>query len=271
MFKIFTYSLLGAMSLNCAAHALTYGPYPQETYTTCGSAGAAKAVVILSDGTATADAKTVCAYIAKQGAYGVVAAYRQPGTMGWPAQWQDGQTAIRFLRSKGFKSVGLVGLGLGGYSALGIDLYPGIQHYDPADPKHEAGLHPALSPQPDWVVAISPFNNLYDPALNQSLIADLVKTIPLPAEDAKGIATPIANLRTEAAPLTIVHGSNDKIVNIAQSRQFAAPLKQIGNDVIFHKTAFGHDFQGLTTPQINGILQLIGNRLKQAKPAAAQE
>ncbi len=271
MFKIFSYSLLATMSLTCTAHALTYGPYPQETYTTCGSAGAAKAVVVLSDGTATADAKTVCAYIARQGAYGVVAAYRQPAAMGWPAQWQDGQTAIRFLRSKGFKSVGVVGLGLGGYSALGIDLYPGIQHYDPADPKHEADLYPALSPQADWVVAISPFNDLYDPTLDQSLVNDLLRTIPLPGNDAKGIATPLANLRTEAAPLTIVHGSNDKIVNVAQSQQFAAALKKIGNDVIFHKTAYGHDFQGLTTAQVDGILQVVGNRLKQAKPATAQE
>ena len=59
--------------------------------------------------------------------------------------------------------------------------------------------------------------------------------------------------------------------NVAQSEQFAAPVTKIGNDVIFHKTAYGHDFQGLTTSQVNGILALIGNRLKQAKPATARE
>jgi acetyl esterase/lipase len=257
--------LLTAMSATLAS-AQTYGPYPEQTFKTCGDLKSHTAVAIMHGGwnltdnsPAEVDVDKVCAYVASHGAFGITFGYRLTPTSGWPAQLQDAQLMVRWLRYHGYKEVGAVGLSSGAYNMVDADLVQKTLGNSATDPRSESALYPLRSSSPDWVVAISPFSDLTDPTLYPAAIDGLIRNLPFTNRNtAQIIASPISRVRSDAAPMIVIHGTADTVVPMAQSEQLTEAIEKVGGRVTFVKTPYRHVFQALTPYQIHTILNWVG-------------
>lgn len=146
------------------AQQASYGPYQEETYIASGDPKSTTAVAIMhggwdvGGGDNTVEVKRISNALAQRHVYVVSFNYRlaRPGAgQGWPAQWQDAQLMMRFLRSKGYSRVGIVGLSAGAYNALGVAFKGSTIYWGATDPKREAVLYPGRS-GPDFAASLSP-------------------------------------------------------------------------------------------------------------------
>src|SRR5271155_5519594 len=107
---------LAAMVLAADATAAGYGPYPEETYQTCGASNAPVAVELIHGGawasgdSSASETQLLCRYLGANGIYVVAVDYRLSKTAPWPAQLQDVQLALRYLR---LSSIATRGGGIG--------------------------------------------------------------------------------------------------------------------------------------------------------------
>ncbi len=131
----------------------------------------------------------------------------------WPQNLHDCKTAVRWLRQNGARygidpeRLGVMGGSAGGHlSALVGVTGP------------EAGLDPK-EPLGTVSCRVSAVVDLYGPIL--------LGTGPVPAE---GVPpdSPLKYLTRQSPPFRLLHGSEDKGVPLARSREFAAALKQAG-------------------------------------------
>lgn len=264
--KLFTTALL-ATCLSGAVQAASYGPYPAETYSTCGSPTATVAVELVHGGgdyrgdNTLAPNPTICAYLAAHGVYVLSVNYRLATAFGqgWPAQWQDAQLGVRWLRYHGFKRVGVVGWSAGGYNVLGATFEYGTIFSPPTDPKNEAGLYPRLSSVPDFTVDISGFTNLADNGLPPAIEPDLTRGMPAANSRAVRDATAsvLTYVRPNIPPLLIIHGSNDNIVPVRQTQELMTALQAAGGSAKLILTTGKHVFIGLTPAQQDMVLRNV--------------
>jgi len=245
---------------------IAYGPDPAQQLDLClpgaDTGGKRPAVVLIHGGYWTVGDKSAHAWLCQMAAsQGIVAAtinYRLANASPhnrWPAQVVDAQLAVRWLRSRagefGVDPAKICALGdsAGGHIALYI---AAVGHTVPGD---NAGELPRVSSK--VACAIDDFgpvdlstNTLWPP--DQQLFGSDGKTRPTDQERA---ASPLFLIGPTTPPVMIVHGRDDKSVNIDQSMQLADRLKQ--EHVPVRLTVFdgGHEFAGLSTQQILAIQQ----------------
>jgi acetyl esterase/lipase len=266
--------LAALLLLARAAHAqsASYGPYPEETYLASGDPTSTTAVAVMhggwdvGGGDNTVEVKRICAALALRHVYVVSFNYRlaTPGAhQSWPAQWQDAQLMMRFLRSKGYARVGIVGLSAGAYNALGVAFKGSTIYWAATDPKREAMVYAGRS-GPDFAVALSPFSNLNDPKLAPLAVRRLTEGIApgyaLISQTIKNsMASPISMLRGDTAPILVIHGSNDPVVPIEQSQTLAAEMSYIQGNFKFVQTTGRHVLGGYDAAGLAQLYQLIGD------------
>jgi acetyl esterase/lipase len=267
-------TILAVMALLASpalAKSASYGPYPEQTYTTCGSSTGKVAVALMHGGwndTGYDDRGPVavlCKYLGQHGIYAVSFDYRLTTTEGqeWPSQWQDAQLVIRWLKKAGYSRVGFVGLSAGGYNALGVAFSPNTIFWETTDPLRETWLYPRYTSTPDFVVAVSPFSDLNDPKLLHPAIRLLTKNIfgsssNISQQVRNSVASPLIRLHSDIPPLLVFHGLNDKLVPAQESETLSEVMTSIGGKnmrLVLHNGA--HLFEGLTLNEKLGLYQQI--------------
>jgi acetyl esterase/lipase len=229
---------LAAVFLAVQVHAASYGPYPEETYQTCGAATSPVAVEIIHGGAwasgSTGDPAiySLCQYLGATGIYAVAVNYRLERTASWPAQLQDTQLALRWLRThSAAQRIGVIGVSAGGHIALLMGETPATTQFAATDPDGEAKLLTSVSNTPDFVVDVSGPTDLTDPGLLPGNVRLLIQGIQMSAQAARGFASPITHLTADMPPLLISHGLQDHTVPISQSDAFTRAAIQAGISV----------------------------------------
>jgi acetyl esterase/lipase len=224
---------LAVVLLVADANAASYGPYPGETYQTCGASNAPVAVVLIHGGAwATGNsnlAQPLCRYLGANGIYVIAVDYRLSPVAPWPAQLQDVQLSLRYLRlSSTAKRVGVIGTSAGGQIALSAGEAAGTIQFATTDPMHEAVMLPGVSDRPDFIVDISGPTDLTDPKLLPTDVALLVRGLGMNPVAARAFASPIAHLTADLPPTLISHGIQDTLVPVEQSDEFVRAARQSG-------------------------------------------
>jgi len=226
---------LAAMFLAVQANAASYGPYQDETYQACGAATSPVAVEIIHGGAwasgyaGSSATLSLCQYLGANGIYAVAVNYRLSPTAPWPAQLQDVQLAMRWLRTRSAsRRVGVIGLSAGGHLALFMGETFGTKKFAATDSYGETQLMPGVSDRPDFIVDVSGPTDLTDAKLLPRGVALLVKGIAMAPGAARAFASPIAHLTSTIPPILISHGLQDRTVPVGQSDEFVNAARQAG-------------------------------------------
>jgi acetyl esterase/lipase len=196
---------------------------------------------------ALADFPKVLAALAAEGFTVASLEYRLSGEARFPAQLQDANAAIRFLRAHATqyridpKRVGVWGGSAGGHLAA----LAGVTCRDTAlDPK--AG-------QDGCVQAVVTWYGVYDFAAMTAASADdaaaaklLGCSGPCSAEALRSVS-PITYINSKDPPFLLIHGTDDKTVPVAQSHEGEAALRKAGVPVeAVYLPGVDHSFIGKT-------------------------
>jgi acetyl esterase/lipase len=225
---------LPILALSFSANATGYGPYLDETYDTCGPSDAKTSLILIHGGAwigGTAEniqVTSLCKYLGLRNIYVVAVNYRLAGATAWPAQLQDAQFALRWLRQGPAKRVGVIGLSAGGQVALSMAFAPGTTMYARTDPKTESALLPDKSDRPDFVVDISGPTDLTEEGLLPAGVRYLTRGTGMSRTAAQAFASPIVHITTEIPPLLVIHGISDPLVPVSQSDDLIAALTDAG-------------------------------------------
>jgi|LakMenE07Oct09ns_1017277.scaffolds.fasta_scaffold00190_9 acetyl esterase/lipase len=175
-------------------------------------------------------------------------------TTQWPAQFQDVQNAIRWVRSNAVNfridpnRIGVGGDSAGGHLALMVGANPNTI---PGDRSH---LHSNFSPSASCIL------DVFGPCdLGGAKMKDLIGVLPLfnntTYEQNPGLyqsASPIYAVTALFPPTCIIHGTKDDIVPYAQSVMVATKLNQLGVYHKFYTFDGGHELKD-TSLEMKGL------------------
>ena len=161
----------------------------------------------------------------------------------WPAQLDDAQRAVRWIRAHAGKyGVDRDRIGAFGYSAGGqLAALLGLE--DTRD-----NSDPALARYSSRVVAVVDISGPSDFTTNRDAESDAFLTTFFGGDyvqkgDIWRDASPVFHISRKAAPFLIVHGIRDANVPFAQAQELCDKLKQARVHVEFLKLDEGHDFE----------------------------
>ena len=245
-------AILSACLLATTAHAQTYGPYPQETFTTCGNPSSKVAVEMAHGGAWVGGddqmpaVAQLCTFLGNRGVYVMAVDYRLSGTAPWPAQLQDAQTGLAWLRAHSpAKRIGVIGMSAGGHIALSVGLSPAPVTFAQTDPLGETASVSWNSKGPDFVVDFSGPTDLTDMAMLPKAIPWLLNGLPMTDSASRAWASPIAHLDSSMPETLVSHGTEDEVVPVAQSDAFVTMARAVGANVVYDRHAGGHVFSKL--------------------------
>lgn len=155
--------------------------------------------------------------------------YRLAPEHRWPAQIEDCRTALRWLRSQAEglhinpEKIGALGYSAGAHLAtmLGVD-----------SPKNPA----------ERVAAVVAGSGPYDLRVYKESLY-IIKLIGGPPDEfpaAYADASPITKLSADDAPSYFYHGKRDRLVEVEQSINMVAAMKEKGIPVVYREEPFGH-------------------------------
>jgi acetyl esterase/lipase len=206
--------------------------------------------------------------------------YRLSDKATFPAQVFDCKAAVRWLRANadtyGYSAdrIGVAGTSAGGHLALMLGVTGGVQelegkvgghldqsskvqavvdYFGPADFVLRSERQPSRTDLPD-----SPVRLLLGGPVSEKL--DLAKQ-----------ASPALQVTAGDAPLLIIHGDEDQVVHLAQSKRIAEAYKKQGLDVAFEIVAgAGHGGNAHFTPKYQAkVVRFLDRHLKESKSQAA--
>jgi acetyl esterase/lipase len=226
---------LGLLVAGASAHAAHYGPYPEQTYQTCGGSSAPVAVLLIHGGAWTqgdshaSQVQSLCRYLGENGIYVLALDYRLTPAATWPSQLQDAQLGLRYLRLSSIATrVGAIGTSAGGHIALSMGMAAGTVRFADTDLIKEASMLPGVSDRPDFIVDVGGPSDLTDTKLLPRNVAMLVKGLAMAPAAARAYASPIAHLTSSMPPVLISHGVQDRTVSVRQSDEFVNAARQAG-------------------------------------------
>lgn len=161
----------------------------------------------------------------------------------WPAQLDDAQRAVRWLRANASKynidadHIGAFGHSAGAQLAALLGMEDTRDNSDPALAKYSSRVQAVVD-----VSGPSDFLTNHDPdgdALLAALFGGDYKKLP----EVWRSASPVSHVDKSNAPFLIVHGTHDDMVAIAQAQELYDKLKQAGVPATFVKVDDGHLFQ----------------------------
>ncbi len=161
----------------------------------------------------------------------------------WPAQLDDIQRSVRWLRANAAKynidadRIGAFGHSSGAQLAALLGMEDTRDNSDPALAKYSSRVQAVVN-----VSGPSDFLSNHDPdgdALLTSLFGGDFTRLP----DVWRDASPVSHVDKSNAPFLIVHGTHDDMVAIAQAQELYDKLHTAGVPVTFVKIDDGHTFQ----------------------------
>lgn len=174
--------------------------------------------------------------------------YRFSDKAVFPAQIQDCQAAVRFLRANSRKynvdpdRIGVWGGSAGGHLAAllgtagGADAFPKIGGNDGQSDRVQAVIDifgPAdFAAVRRQVAADKSVKNIFNLDDMSSPYAKLFGAIPGQRVELEKSASPVTFVSKDDPPFLIIHGTADTLVPYAQSTEFADALKRAGVDVV---------------------------------------
>ncbi|MBI5687474.1 MAG: alpha/beta hydrolase [Verrucomicrobia bacterium] len=190
----------------------------------------------------------------------------------FPAQIQDCQAAIRWLRANSKKynfdpdRIGVMGASAGGHLSALVGTAGGKKAFAPIGGNEE---------QPDRVQAVcdyygpTNFNTVMQQAEADKNVRNVFKFntpsdpyscligVSLGSDKQKGDAvSPVHYVSKDNPPFLILHGTHDALVPYAQSMEFAAALKAKGVEVLLQTIpGGGHGGPGFNKPALSGLIQ----------------
>jgi acetyl esterase/lipase len=187
-------------------------------------------------------------FLATQNVAVVSINYRLSGVAHFPAQLYDCKGAIRWLRANADKynldpdHIGLAGVSAGGHLAALEATTAGI-----ADMEGDIGGNLNYSSRVQCVVAFYPPTDL-DKLVNKEELRNSSNTLvakflggPLAANmDNAALANPARFASKDSPPFFIMHGEQDSLVPVEQSRLLYEALKKAGADVQLEVVPGGH-------------------------------
>lgn len=249
---------------------LTYGPYPIETVQVCqpgeDSGGPRASTLLIHGGAWVSEDKrlpwfqSLCQKLAERGIVAFNINYRllhvPTGENAWPAQLQDVQLAMRWVRahSKQYNidpgRLCAFGTSAGGNLAVLLGLEKGIvPALKDEDPQRETVLYPDQSPQAACVVDLSgPTDLTQMPPKNDKLLAAMAAPLGGDLKQALAQISPINRIKAGSAPMLIVYGTIDRgVPPDTQSHPFYQALKDRGVPARLLQYT-GHHALGMTDP-----------------------
>jgi acetyl esterase/lipase len=175
---------------------------------------------------------------------------------GWPTNVRDAKAAVRFLRSKSgeyrFDATRIAALGhsSGAYLALMVGLTPHLRELDGEEPGSSA------------VVAVVDIAGVCDrrKSLGTGTLALLGKGFE-EKDDLRALASPILYVGPKSPPIYILHGEQDKTVDVSSARQLDEALEKAGVLRKLHLLpSGGHD--PITLEALESIAEWLKERLK---------
>ena len=234
---------------------VAYGPRPEETIDLCepiGARGPLPVVIAIHGGAWVAGDKAGwagrCRFFAALGFAAAVIDYRLAPRAVWPAQLEDAQLAVRYLRANAApldlnpRAICALGESAGGQLALFLG---SLATTLPGD---AAALYPDQSPRVACVIdEYGPTDLLRPMPLldNAAILLLLGGTSQARKMSVRRAASPIFSVSPDSAPTLIVQGNADTTVPPEQSRLMAAALRRVGVAVAYVSYPGGHSLSGL--------------------------
>jgi acetyl esterase/lipase len=256
---------------------VAYGPAPLETLDLCQPVGAPTplpGLVLIHGGSSTVGDKRaefdvqgdtlldLCMGLASQGFVVASINYRLAHADPWPAQMEDAQLAVRWLRAHkddlhlDGRRLCSIGLSSGAYLAVFLGA---LTKTLPGDHASE------LADQSSQTSCVADFYGPVDLATwytstpeSQPEIRDLLHQATPQSDPALyRTASPLYAITAASAPMVIVQGSNDTTVPEAQSRALEQALRQRQVEAQYISYPGEHVFAGLASDQVRAILRQV--------------
>jgi acetyl esterase/lipase len=219
--------------------------------------------------------------------------YRFSDKAVFPAQIQDCQAAVRFLRANAAKynidpdHIGVWGGSAGGHlvallgTAGGADAFPKIGENQSQSDRVQAVVDifgPAdFAAVKRQVAADKAVKNIFNFEDMSSPYAKLFGAVPGERPELEKSASPVTFVSKDDPPFLIIHGTADTLVPYAQSTEFAAALKRAGVEVVLQPVpGAGHGGPQFASPAANRLYKTFFDKhLKGARvevePLPAEE
>ena len=268
---------LASPQARAARQDVQYGPNPAQMMTLCApnadaaAPGAARpATLLIHGGGWLIGNRQVLAYVcALAAANGIVAAtidYRlnvAPPRTAWPAQFNDAQLALRWLRAHAANwaidpnHICAEGDSAGGQLALMLGAVPTI------DPGDMQTILPAISPQANCVVAISGPADLVELAKVRPGLVHGVLAATTPADFSLQATTASPALRIHrGVPTLLIHGLSDPVVPFPQALEMQSATTAAGAPSWLVTHPGGHETDGLTQDQKSRLWPFIATFIR---------
>ena len=212
-----------------------------------------------------------CRNFAQAGVVAIPVDYRlappAPGGPIWPAQLNDVQLALRWVRAHAATygidphHVCAEGDSAGGHLALLLDVV------DTAALGDMQGILPQISPQADCVISVSGASDMAGMA---SVLRNAVSQLFGPGDPAhilaeQRAASPALRVHQGAAPALLIHGVSDLTVPFGQALEMQAAFARVRTPVWLITHRGGHEMDGLTPAQEKALWLLIAGFVKNRK------
>ena len=188
--------------------------------------------------------RTMANFLARSGFVAVSVNYRLfNGTQNqWPAQLDDVQRAVRWMRANSAKynidanHIGAFGHSAGAQLAALLGMEDTRDNSDPALAKYSSKVQAVVD-----VSGPTDFLSNRD-AEGKSAMADLFGGDEAKLPEVWRSASPVFQVTKSTAPFLIIHGTSDDMVPIAQAQELNDKLQKDGVPVTFLKFDEGHTF-----------------------------
>ncbi len=199
------------------------------------------------------EGRQVADWFTVRGFTAFVLKYRKGPQNLFPIPLQDGQRAIRLVRSfsghYGFSPdrVGIIGFSAGGHLAASTaTLFNPMASQDSAPKTGPADM---LSDRPDYVVLGYPWLNAMEPAAGHEITYCSVTKTVTPAQCAAFATsyTPKLHVASNTPPIFIYATSDDQVVPVSASVEFYQAMIKAGAPVEMHLFRHGNHGSGLGT------------------------
>ena len=158
----------------------------------------------------------------------------------WPAQLDDVQRAVRWIRANADKykidptRIGAVGASAGGHLAALLGTRETRDNTDPALANYSSRVTCVIDLFGPTDLTLTPEEANISP-IGMALVQGLIGKTPQEAPEAYKDASPVKFVDKKTVPMLIVHGTVDPLVPIDQSQRLYDRLKQEGIEVQFIK------------------------------------
>jgi acetyl esterase/lipase len=256
---------------------VAYGSAPLETLDLCQPVGAPApllGLVLIHGGSSTVGDKRaefdvqgdtlldLCMGLASQGFVVASINYRLAHADPWPAQIEDAQLAVRWLRAHNDalhldgRRLCAVGLSSGAYLAVFLGALTATQPGDRATELADQSSQPSCVA--DFYGPVDLATWYTSSPESQPEIRDLLhQSTPQSDPALYRAASPLFAISSASAPMVIVQGTNDTTVPEAQSRALEQALRQRQVDVQYISYTGEHVFAGLGSDQVRAILRQV--------------